>query len=66
MGMDIDEARRKYMTGARNTLEGVAVGEISNGSDPALGDRDVRGKWCSTASVVDQRALEDRPEQRLT
>ena len=64
--MNVDEAGCEDEPGAGDTLECVAVGEVPDGDDPAVGDGDVGGKGCATVSVVDEWVFEDRPEQRLT
>jgi hypothetical protein len=64
--MDVDEARRERKAGTRDALVRVAVGEVPDRDDPAVGNGDVGGVWLPTASVVDAGSLEDRPEQRLT
>jgi hypothetical protein len=66
MGMNVDEARREREAGTRDALVRVAVGEVPDRDDPAVGDGDVGGVWLPAVSVVDAGALEDRPEQRLT
>jgi len=64
--MDVDEARRQCESVARNAFVRVAVGEITDRGDAAVGNGDVGGERRVARAVVDPGALEDRPEQRLT
>jgi hypothetical protein len=64
--MDIDEAGRKRKPLAEDAFVRIAIGEVPDCNDSTVGDRDVGGVRRSAASVKDARALEDRPEQRLT
>jgi hypothetical protein len=66
MGMNVDESRREGKPGARDAFVRVAVGEVPDRDDAAVGDRDVGGVRSGARAVVDPGALEDRPEQRLT
>jgi hypothetical protein len=64
--MHVDETRRERETVARNAFDRIPVGEISDRDDRTVGNRDVGRVWRPAQAVVDPRALEDRPEQRLT
>jgi hypothetical protein len=66
MGMNVNETRSQYEAIARNTLDGVAIGQITNRYDSTVGHPDIRGKRRTAPSVVDDRMLEDRTVQRLT
>jgi hypothetical protein len=62
----VDETRREREPVAGDAFARVAVGEIADRDDGTVGDGDVRGVWRPAQAVIDPRALEDRPEQRLT
>ena len=64
--MNVDKTRREREPVAGHALVRVAVGEIPDRDDSAVGDGHIGDEWRSTESVVDPGALEDRPEQRLT
>ena len=64
--MDVDEAWCKREPFAKDALARIAIGQVPDRNDPAVGDGDVGGERFSTASVVDAGPFEDRPDQRLT
>ena len=64
--MYVDKSRRERKPVARDAFVRVAVGEIADRDDAAVGDRDVGGVRSGARAVVDPGPLEDRPEQRLT
>jgi hypothetical protein len=64
--MYVDEARCERKPFAGYAFVRIAAGEVSDRDDPAVGDGDVGRERRSAESVKDSRALEDRPEQRLT
>jgi hypothetical protein len=64
--MHVDETRRDREPVARDAFLRIAAGKIADCDDLSVGDGDVGGKWRPAQAVVDPRALEDRPEQRLT
>jgi hypothetical protein len=64
--MHVDETRRERQSVARNAFARIAFGEISDRDDRTVGNRDVGRVWRPAQAVIDPRALEDRPEQRLT
>jgi hypothetical protein len=64
--MNVDETRCECEPIAGDAFVRIAVGEVPDRNDSAVGDGDVGGVWLSAAAVVDPGALEDRPEQRLT
>jgi hypothetical protein len=66
MGVHVDETGREREPVAGDAFARIAVGKISDRDDLPVGDGDVRGVWRPAQAVVDPRALEDRPEQRLT
>ena len=66
VGMNVDETRREREPVAGHALVRVAVGEIPDRDDSAVGDGYVGNVRRCAESVVDPGALEDRPEQRLT
>lgn len=66
MGMDVDEARCERLSVAGYTFVRVAIGEVPDSDDSAVGDTDIGRERRPTTSIEDVRALEDRPEQRLT
>ena len=66
MGMDIDEARCNREPVAGDALVRIAIGQVPDRNDSAVGDGDVGRVWRPTEAVIDPGSLEDRPEQRLT
>jgi hypothetical protein len=66
MGMYVDKARCDREPFAGNAFVRIAAGEVSDRDDPAVGDGDVGRERRAARSVKNLRALEDRPEQRLT
>jgi len=62
----VDETRRKREPVAGGAFARIAVGEIADRDDLPVGDGNVGGVRRPAQAVVDPRALEDRPEQRLT
>jgi hypothetical protein len=66
MGMDVNESRREREAVAGHAFVRVAIGEIPDRDDSAVGDGDVGDVRRCAESVVDPGALEDRPKQRLT
>jgi len=66
MGVDVDEARCQREPIAGDALVRIAIGQVPDRNDPAVGDCDVGRERRAAASVEDTGPLEDRPEQRLT
>jgi hypothetical protein len=62
----VDETRCEREPVARDAFVRIAVGKIADRDDRTVGNGDVGRVWRPAQAVVDPRALEDRPEQRLT
>jgi general stress protein YciG len=65
MGMYVDEARGEREPVTRDALVRVAIGQVPDRNDPAVGDGDVGRERRAAASVEDAGPLEDRPEQEF-